>query len=57
MIEILRNRQLMNVLASFTLGVVITLVFPPVAYALAAGSTVAIIFIYRNIKRGKKKTS
>lgn len=53
----MRNRQLMNVLASFILGVVVTMLAEPVGYALAAGATVAIIFIYRNIKRGQKKNS
>lgn len=49
----LRNRQLMNVLAAFVLGVVITMLAPAVGYALAAGSTVAIVFIWRAIKRAK----
>lgn len=56
--DALKSRALMNVLASFVLGVVITMLAPSAGYALAAGATVAIIFIYRNIKRsGQKKTS
>ena len=51
----LRNRQLMNVLGAFVIGVVTTLLVPAVGYALAAGAAVAIIFIYRTIKRDKLK--
>lgn len=51
--DVLRSRALMNVLASFVLGVVITMLAPPAGYALASGATVALIFIYRNIKRAK----
>lgn len=46
----------MNVLGAFVIGVVTTLLAPAVGYALAAGAAVAIIFIYRTIKRDKAKS-
>lgn len=48
----------MNVMGAFILGVVITMLAPAAGYALAAGATVTIIFLYRSLKtRGQKKTS
>ena len=53
----IRNRQLMNVLGAFVVGAVTTMLVEPVGYSLAAGATVAIIMIYRRIRKAKAKAN